>query len=753
MATQPLTTPKPERDDSLRAVRGTLREVRGRIRSYVAAEGLAATLAAVGASFWAALALDWIFEPSAPVRAVLVWGFAAIVAIVFYRKFLRRYFARLSDGNLALLLERRYKSLRESVLTSIELDPDALSGASRTMLDATRREARRRLAEVQLAELFEKRPRQIALAGAALLTVSILGFAMFAPAAMRFGIDRLLGRTDELWPRKTHLVVEGFTNGERVVARGSDLDLVVKADTNKEIPTRVTLYYESEDGAVEDEVEMDREGVAEAGVQPYQLYKTPLRGLTSSLVLDIRGNDARLRDLKIRVVERPRISMDLVCKYPAYTGRADGVLYQVSGIVPLPQGTIVTVEAHADKALRRVAAKVPDGAGGLKPQEIVLPDSGDEAQRRFSVNLGRLDADAAATFQLFDTDGIDNTELLTLQAVPDASPTFQNLARKGVDTSVTAQARLPFVGKVADDYGISRLWFEYSGELDSPGIRQFAAAPKGAREITVDEALEVADLAPGLSSEPLTPGKTFSVVPRAQDNRELATASGGNVTTGDPFSFTIVSDVDLLRLLEGREIMLREQFKALVEKVTRDRDALVSVGAPESASTPEAEEPAAGELRRDRSSVIVDQVRAHTKENKAETLVVAGGFAAIVEEIINNRVADGEQLQRRLADDIAAPLKHIGERRFVEYEAKLTALKLVVDAQTKDPAVIDARRREAQREADAILVEMNVVLNKMQQLESFKEAVDLLRAIIASQKEVGEKTNAQRQNKARLLGD
>ena len=48
---------------------------------------------------------------------------------------------------------------------------------------------------------------------------------------------------------------------------------------------------------------------------------------------------------------------------------------------------------------------------------------------------------------------------------------------------------------------------------------------------------------------------------------------------------------------------------------------------------------------------------------------------------------------------------------------------------------------------------MNVVLNKMLELESFKEAVDLLRAIIAMQKEVGEKTNAQRQNKLRLLED
>ncbi|MGC3969101.1 MAG: hypothetical protein QM775_17580 [Pirellulales bacterium] len=72
----------------------------------------------------------------------------------------------------------------------------------------------------------------------------------------------------------------------------------------------------------------------------------------------------------------------------------------------------------------------------------------------------------------------------------------------------------------------------------------------------------------------------------------------------------------------------------------------------------------------------------------------------------------------------------------------------------KDAAAIDAARRDAQdREADAILIEMNVVLNKMLELESFKEAVDLLRSIIAMQKEIGDKTDAQRQSKARLLGD
>ena len=198
--------------------------------------------------------------------------------------------------------------------------------------------------------------------------------------------------------------------------------------------------------------------------------------------------------------------------------------------------------------------------------------------------------------------------------------------------------------------------------------------------------------------------------------------------------------------------MFREQFKALIEKVTRDRDSLVSVDASPAAPAVGAEVDA-NEAPVDRNRIVVDQARNHTKENKAETLAVATGFAAIVEEIVNNRVVEGDRLRQRLSDDIATPLKRIGEARFPEYEEKLTALKLLVDRTTKDPAAIEAARRDAQRTADAILIEMNVVLNKMLELESFKEAVDLLRAIIAMQKEVGEKTNAQRQNKLRLLED
>lgn len=747
-----------------------LREVRRRIRAYVAVDGLARVVAVACLAFWVAFGLDWLFEPAARVRQGFLVAFGVVVAVALYRMVLRRYFARFGDRNVAMLLERRFRNLDDSLLTAIDLPIGTskaatkeaaattakLSAPARAMLEATQREARSKLAVARLGELFDPRPRAQALLAAVVLILSITGFALASPNLFRLGIDRLSGNSDLLYPRRTRLVVDGFENGEIVVAKGSDLDLIVRADTTMEIPSRVNLYYESEDGSVEEEFFMEKEGVAKPGIDPFQRYKTPLHGIASTLELDIRGGDARLRDLKIRVVERPQITMRLRCKFPPYMNRADDLPIAVTGIMPLPQGTLVTVEAEANKPLRRVVIERPDpqagpdATGSLVNRATVsetldlVHDGKPATELRF--DLGRLDADQLVTIHLYDADGIDDAAKLSLQAVADGPPTFKDLARNGVDTSVTAQARMPFVGKIADDYGLARLWFDYTFDGTEPLQVPVRATAGGARDAVLDEALDLRDITPGGTSSPLAPGRTVTVVLKAQDNRKLPDQPAGNIAAGDSFTFTIVSDTDLLRLLEGREIMFREQFKSLIEKVTRDRDSLVEVGRTQATPKTEAGEDADEAQPRNRDKIIVDQARSHTLENRSETLVVATGFSGIVAELVNNRVPDSDNLRDRLAADIAAPLKRIGEDKFPDYHTKLTALQLAVDRTTKDPVAIEAARRDALRAADSILIDMNVVLNKMLELESFKEAVDLLRTIIALQKDIGDKTKAERIN-------
>ena len=759
-----------DRSPSLEQV---LRRVKRRIRAYVAIDGLARLIAFACLTFWLAFAIDWLFEPTSRIRLVVVGVLAASIVVALYRVLLRRFFARFADRSVAILLERRFRNLDDALLTAIDhptgksraREPrgePALSAPAQAMLEATRLEARSKLADAHLGELFDPRPRRRALAAALLLGLSIAGFALAVPQIFHLGIDRLAGRTNELYPRKTRLIAKGFNeNNEVVLAKGSDFDLIVQADAKMEIPSRIDLYYESEDGSVTHEDFMEKEGVAKANIDEFQNYKMRLPGIASTLILDIRGNDSRLRDYKIRVVDRPQITMMLKVKSPEYTKRSD-VPIAVTGVMPVAQYSFVSVVAQANKPLRSAVIDRPDGKGGVISDKHDFTPTDDKATE-FTFDLGRLDADLVATIQLHDLDGIVGAAKLSLQAVVDGPPTFKDLARSGVSESVTPQAMLPFVGKISDDHGIARIWFDYQFDGQDPLEAKTREDADGSREIAFDkthnEFVDLQTITPGGTSAPLTPGRTVTVVLKARDNRELPAdlkrpdAPDGNIAAGDSFSFTIVSDTDLLRLLEGREIMLREQFKALIEKVTRDRDSLVEVGKAESTT-------AAGDedAPRNRDKVIVEQARSHSEENRRETLVVSDGFFAIVAELENNRIPSSDNLKSRLLKDIAAPLRSVGKlpddepkdpvlRGFPAYQAKLTALHLTVDRATKDAAAIDEARREAIRSADAILIEMNVVLKKMQELESFKEAVDLLRSIIALQKDFGIKTETTRKDK------
>jgi hypothetical protein len=728
-------------------LRRVLGDVRRRIRAYVVVEGIGLTIAVAGLGLWLALGLDRLFEPSRPVRLAMLALALSAAGAVFYRKVISRLLVPLGDRSLALVVERSFRTLDESLLTAIELDSHELPEMGRNLLAASRDRAASTLQGTNLDGIFDPLPRRLAVAAALASAATIGLFAILAPGLFLLGLQRLTAQTDELWPRRTGLTVVGFENGERVVAVGSDVELIVRADTRKEIPSRVDVYFRSEKGDRDQEI-MDMVGKAGAD-EPFQPYKFTFKGVASTLMLDIYGGDARLRNLKLRVVERPRAALRLACVFPGYTRREPASL-DVTGTMLLPQGTLVKVDAECQKPLRRATISRPDGRGGTTIEVVELDP--EKREKKFAVDLGALMFDSQVTFDLLDLDGIENRSTLLIQSVPDVPPSV-NVARKAIETSVTPQARVPLVGKITDDYGLARLWFEYSVDGSPAREALFVVQPVGSRESVIDEALDLPTLYP--SPQPLVPGQQLSIIPKAIDARELPGEPKGNLAAGEPTVLTVVTDAEMLRLLEAREIMLREQFKQLITKVTRDRDSLVSVG--EKKENPVRDEAAddggdaAEETGIPRDRIVVDQARSHTKENGTETLVVADGFTLIVEELTNNRIAEGVQLQERLAGEVAAPLRRIGVDMFPEYEARLTELHLAVGKQN-DPEGVKAAQRAAIRSADSILVEMNVVLNKMLELESFKEAVDLLRSIIALNKDIGEQVEKRSNSADRLRG-
>src|SRR5581483_8997434 len=250
---------------------------------------------------------------------------------------------------------------------------------------------------------------------------------------------------------------------------------------------------------------MVREGVATVGPDSYQDYRYTFGSILSGVTFDVAGGDARLRGLRIRVVESPSISLTLSCEYPPYMKRAAAEI-PVTGVMPLPIGTRVIVRAHATKDLRQAQI---DYLADESPQTHKISLDG---SRQFDFTIDRLAADQTLSFSLVDTDGVSNRGpiQLALTAVADEPPQI-DVELEGIGSAITPQARLPLVGRVEDDYGLERIWLEHSIDEDDPQKSPLADGG-GRSQIDISHPFEVAEL--GIDA-----GQKLLIGTKAADNR------------------------------------------------------------------------------------------------------------------------------------------------------------------------------------------------------------------------------------------
>jgi hypothetical protein len=209
----------------------------------------------------------------------------------------------------------------------------------------------------------------------------------------------------------------------------------------------------------------------------------------------------------------------------------------------------------------------------------------------------------------------------------------------------------------------------------------------------------------------------------ATDGCRLAT--GPNVAASDAWSLDVVTPEALLAMLEAREIILRRRFESTVADLVQSRDRL---------ATPAANVASAADPDRDagEGDDVARLLEASTRA-AGETGELAAAFRLIRDELANNALLSPE-LENRLVSQIADPL------------ARIAAVDL--------PGVAAACRRRAPRDeivraTDAVLARMRAVLDRMMELESFNEVVDLLRGLIRTQEEIRAETLRRQKQRAR----
>jgi hypothetical protein len=287
---------------------------------------------------------------------------------------------------------------------------------------------------------------------------------------------------------------------------------------------------------------------------------------------------------------------------------------------------------------------------------------------------------------------------------------------RGISTAVTPRARVPLVGTISDDHGLGgaavRLRVADGGETVLPMARVRAGDP--VVELPA-EAAEVVQLEPlGLSV-----GRKLELAVTATDTCTL----GGepNAGTSDVWSLDVVAPEALVAMLEAREIILRRRYESCVADLTQARDGFAAPV--RDAAADGGDDPAAAAARLGDAS----------SRAAGETAELAEAFRGIRLEFDNNQLITPE-LEARLIAQIAEPLSSLATQ-------DLPALNRACRAGTG--------RDELVRRTDLVLARMRAVLDKMMELESFNEVVELLRGMIRTQEQIRAETLEQQKRRAR----
>ena len=204
-------------------------------------QGIALAIAWLGAAFWITLVFDWWVEPPVLVRQIMI----GLVAVVL----------RLSDLSLHSAAGVRagwrtqiwpcsssggFKTFGESLVTTVEL-ADHPDHADRLQSANAGPHAERRACGMSptcgwptcsaLGPLVRR-----ARGRGRWPSLSVGAFAIGRRGAFDIWVKRELLFSEILWPRRTHLAIEGFADKRIKVAKGSDVTIVAKADTQFEVP-------------------------------------------------------------------------------------------------------------------------------------------------------------------------------------------------------------------------------------------------------------------------------------------------------------------------------------------------------------------------------------------------------------------------------------------------------------------------------------------------------------------------------------
>jgi hypothetical protein len=313
----------------------------------------------------------------------------------------------------------------------------------------------------------------------------------------------------------------------------------------------------------------------------------------------------------------------------------------------------------------------------------------------------------------------------------------------GIGSAVTPIARIPIEAVATDDYGVQDLTISVtpSGEEGATPAETATISPAISREGEAKAELDLRDMVADGKLPAIAPGGAISVIGEASDQYDLGAP---HLTRSEVFRLQVVTPEALLALMERRELALRARLEQTIDETRNLRDALDLIRRsgfeePDAAPPDDSED--------DRRQVQVRRLRIQQSGLQAsKTAQELSGIAAslddILREMVNNRV-DSVDRQERIGAGVRDPLKRIVEEPLQRLQDQITEMERVV----ADTEAASQATSQAVETAEDVLLQLTAVLDKMLDLESYNEILDMVRELIDDQQRLLEDTKEERKKR------
>jgi hypothetical protein len=598
-----------------------------------------------------------------------------------------------------------------------------------------------------------------------LLFLSLL-LLFFSPSAFARAASRLTLLSDEPWPRRAQLEMVGvelpiitasdeqaeapelieFTERTLRLPRGSNGTLRIRAKADgAELPVVCTVHFQTDSGT-RVQSNMRRIGRVADGYQSFVVDGPPLTGLSESLTLDVRGLDDRLDDFRIEAVPPPALTQVKVrVRYPDYlrepgSGPVDLETDYQAGL-RVREGSNISLVATSSVPLGPTDVLIKSDLEEVKQPELLFSEDGLE----LSIPLDHFQAASMISIVPYDREGISAQAPYRyfLGVVLDQAPEL-DVKLVGIGSAVTPIAKVPVEATVTDDYGVRQLNFTVSpvaaeGEGDDVADESVSVSPQLDRQGKAAAELDLRDrVADGQLTE-LSPGGAINLIVEASDHYNL----GGDqhVTRSEVYRLQIVSGEELLALLERRELALRARLEQTIDETRSLRDSLDLLRRQSLSEQPE-EADADPTRQRQVRLLRIQQSGLQASKTSEELSGISFSLDDILREMVNNRV-DSVDRRERIGVGVRDPLRQIVEEPLQRLRDQIREIEKAVD----DLETARTKTGSAVQTAEEVLLRLTAVLDKMLDLESYNEILDMVRDLIGDQEDLLEDTKSERKKR------